>query len=133
MPGAILAGERIAEFMKRDMVELREQYHCDKHLPVDNDYILSTSKYSQFHHFDNLNEIPKTTRVRQLFGSQNASLRNDPDAGYYIVQTPNNQDLPEDQYITKQTNYVLDWSKISPSTHQLGWPVVNGLQETGSE
>jgi len=119
--------------MKRDIVELREQYHCNKGLPVDNDFILSTSKYNQFHHFDNLAEIPLTTNVRQLFGPNDANLRNHPDAGYYIVQTPNGQDLPDDKQITNETNYVLDWSKISPNTHEIGWPVINGVQETGSE
>ena len=133
MPGAILAGERIADFMKRDYVELRHQYHCKNKSQVPNDFILSNSNYNQFHHFDNLADIPLTSNVRQLFGSNNANLRNHPDAGYYIVQTPNGQDLPDDNQITKQTNYVLDWSKISPSTHEKGWSVVNNIQETGSE
>jgi len=133
MTGAIVVGERISDFMIKDINYLRESYYSNNRKLVENDFILSTSNYNQFSHFDNLANIPLTTNVKQLFGSQNTSLRNESNAGYYIVQTPNGINLPNDNQITDDTNYVLDWSKISPSTHQLGWPVLNNVQTTNSE
>jgi choline dehydrogenase-like flavoprotein len=133
MPGAIVVGERISDFMIKDINYLRESYYSNNKKLVENDFILSTSNYNQFVHFDNLANVSLTTNVKQLFGSQNTSLRNENNAGYYIVQTPTGQNLPNDDQITEESNYVLDWSKISPSTHQLGWPVNNNVQKTDSE